>query len=129
MSTDDNVVASRPTTIRVPKAELPPGSRKVVRAGRREIALFNVRGTVYAIFNRCPHHQAPLDSGPLGGTNVPSAPGTLEYGLDGRVLRCPWHHYEFDLATGRCLADPDRLRVRSYKVVTDGNDLVVRLAR
>jgi nitrite reductase (NADH) small subunit len=118
---------SRPTTIRFPKAELPPGGRKVVNVGRRELVVFDVRGKLYAIFNRCPHHQAPLDRGPVGGTNVPSEPGKLEYGMDGQVLRCPWHHYEFDLATGRCLADPERLRVRTYDVAAVGDEIVIHL--
>ena len=32
------------------------------------------------------------------------------------MLRCPWHHYEFDLNTGRCLGDPEGKRVRTYDV-------------
>jgi 3-phenylpropionate/trans-cinnamate dioxygenase ferredoxin subunit len=119
---------TRPSSFRFPKEELPPGARKLVHAGRREVAVFNVDGTYYAIFNRCPHHQAPLHLGPIGGTSLPSQqPGVREYGLEGRVLRCPWHHYEYDLATGRCLADPDHLRVRTYDVREDGDDLVVEL--
>ena len=35
------------------------------------------------------------------------------------MLRCPWHQYEYDLETGRCLADPERLRVRTYRVVEE----------
>jgi nitrite reductase/ring-hydroxylating ferredoxin subunit len=118
----------RPTTVRFPKDELPAGERKLVHVGTREIAVFNVEGTYYAIFNRCPHHQAPLHLGPIGGTSMPSPElGVREYGLRGRVLRCPWHHYEYDLATGRCLADPDHLRVRTYKVREDGDEIVVEL--
>jgi 3-phenylpropionate/trans-cinnamate dioxygenase ferredoxin subunit len=112
----------------VSKDELPPGGRTVITAGRREIAVFNSGGTYYAVFNRCPHHQAPLHRGPIGGTSLPGTElGEREYGLEGRVLRCPWHHYEFDLADGRCLADPDRLRVRTYPVTVDGDDIVIAL--
>ena len=39
---------------------------------------------------------------------------------EGEILTCPWHGLEFDLTTGRCLANP-RVRVRQYPVaVEDG---------
>ena len=38
----------------------------------------------------------------------------------GRIARCPWHQWEFDITTGVNLADPQK-RVRTYEVdVTDG---------
>jgi nitrite reductase (NADH) small subunit len=107
-----------------PASELPPGKRKLVMANRREIAVFNVDGALYALFNRCAHHQAPLIAGEIGGTNVPSPVGQLQRGLEGRVLQCPWHHYEFDLATGRCLSD-ERLRVAAYEVRLEGPEIAV----
>jgi nitrite reductase (NADH) small subunit len=119
---------SRPQTVRFPKTELAPGDRKVVHVGRREIVVFNVDGDYYAIFNRCPHHQAKLDQGPLAGTSLPSAEvGVREYGLHGRVLRCPWHHFEYDLTTGTCLAD-DHFRVRTYDVSEDGDEVVLQVS-
>jgi 3-phenylpropionate/trans-cinnamate dioxygenase ferredoxin subunit len=118
----------RQRSVRIAKVELPPGERKLVTLGRHEVVVFNVAGTYYAVHSRCPHHQGPLHRGPLGGTSLASAAiGEREYGLDGRVLRCPWHHFEFDLATGRCLADPDNVRVRTYSAREDGDDIVVEL--
>jgi nitrite reductase (NADH) small subunit len=32
------------------------------------------------------------------------------------VLQCPWHGWEYDVETGRCLTDPDHTRVRVYQV-------------
>jgi nitrite reductase/ring-hydroxylating ferredoxin subunit len=108
------------------KSELPQGGRKALVIGRREIAVFNVNGRLFALFNRCPHQQAELLGGLISGTTLPTdtVPG-FEYGLEGRVLRCPWHHYEFDLETGRCLADPDRLRVATYDVREEGEEIRV----
>ncbi|HEY4098757.1 MAG TPA: Rieske (2Fe-2S) protein [Baekduia sp.] len=108
-----------------PASELPPGTRKVVTMGKREIAVLNVDSKLYAIYNRCPHQRAPLDAGPLGGTNVESPVGEFRFGMEGQVLRCPWHHYEFDLNTGRCLADPQRLRVAVYDVQREGDEIAV----
>jgi 3-phenylpropionate/trans-cinnamate dioxygenase ferredoxin subunit len=119
------MIDEQPARIRFPKTDLPEGARKVVMMGRREIAVFNVGGRLYAIFNRCPHHQAPLHTGPIYGTSMPGAVGEYKYGLEGRVLRCPWHHYEYDLDTGRCLADPERLRVKTYRIREEGEDIAV----
>ncbi len=39
---------------------------------------------------------------------------------DGEIVTCPWHGMEFDITTGRCLANP-KVRLRSYPVtVEDG---------
>jgi nitrite reductase (NADH) small subunit len=114
-----------PASVRFPKSELPEGGRKVIKIGRRPVVVINADGELFALFSTCPHHRAPLDKGPLGRTTVPSSTvGEFEYG-ERVVLRCPWHGYEFDLATGRCLADPDRFRVRTYDVREEGDEIVV----
>lgn len=45
---------------------------------------------------------------------MPSRPGTFVYGLEGRVLTCPWHHLEFDITTGATAfrTDVGRLMLR-----------------
>jgi nitrite reductase/ring-hydroxylating ferredoxin subunit len=106
-------------------SELPPGSRKVVKAGKREIVVLNVGDRLFAVYNRCPHQRAPLDAGSVGGTHLPSPVGEYEFGKENEVLRCPWHHYEFDLETGRCLADPKRLRIATYEARREGEEIAV----
>jgi nitrite reductase/ring-hydroxylating ferredoxin subunit len=113
------------TRLSFPAAELPPGARKLVKAGRREIAVFNVDGTLYALKNNCPHQQAPLLNGPIGGTRLPSKVGEYCYGMHNQVLRCPWHAYEFDLQTGRSLAEPERFRVATYEVKHEAEEIAV----
>jgi nitrite reductase (NADH) small subunit len=112
--------------ITIAKSDLPVGARCVVHAGRREIAVFNVDGNLHALFNRCPHHQAPLHLGSIGGTNVPASEvGEFEYGMEGKILRCPWHRYEFNLDTGTCLVEMRRLRVATYEVREEGDEIAV----
>jgi nitrite reductase/ring-hydroxylating ferredoxin subunit len=41
------------------------------------------------------------------------------------VLACPWHRYEYDLATGRSLVEPDRLRVKVQEVKPEGDEIAV----
>ena len=107
--------------------ELPPGSRRIVEIGGRSIGVFNVDGTLYAIRNSCPHRGAPLCLGTLGGTMLPSDPHTYVYGLQDRLLRCPWHGWEIDLSTGRPFFDPERARVATYPVTVREDRVVVEL--
>lgn len=96
--------------------EFPPGARKIVTVGGRSIGVFNVGGTFHALRNLCPHQQAPLCEGRVLGTTLPSRPGEYRMGLEGRILRCPWHAWEFDLATGRSVFAPEACRVKRYPV-------------
>jgi 3-phenylpropionate/trans-cinnamate dioxygenase ferredoxin subunit len=108
------------------EADLPPGSRLVLEVGGRSIGVFNVDGCLFALRNSCPHQGAELCAGTLGGTMIPSQPLTYEYALEGRVLRCPWHGWEFDLETGEKLFDPgSRARVKTYAVAVEDGVVVV----
>jgi len=102
-------------------AELPDGERRLVEVDGRTIGVFNVEGELYALHDRCPHRGGSLCHGRLTGTTE-AAPGVTPIGYvrPGRVLRCAWHGWEFDIATGRSLVDP-RIRARTYPVeVVDG---------
>jgi nitrite reductase (NADH) small subunit len=119
------VSKSRPFTTRVCGVdELPQGSRRIVQVDRREIAVINEDGRYYAIRNRCPHQGGPVGRGEIGGTLLPSDPGRLQYGLPGRVLTCPWHHWEFDLEDGSAIFDR-KMRVKTYDVIVDGGEIRV----
>ena len=96
--------------------EIPPGNRKIVQVAGRSIGIFNVEGRFFAVRNSCPHQGGPLCLGPTMGLVTSDRPGQFNYERDGEILRCPWHGWEFDLATGRSVFDPSRTRVRSYQV-------------
>jgi nitrite reductase (NADH) small subunit len=83
--------------------DIPEGGVKIVKVGTTEIGIFNVGGEIHAFNNVCIHEGGPVCLGTIGGTNLPSDAHEYIFGLEGRVLRCPWHHWEFDLRTGRCL--------------------------
>lgn len=107
--------------------ELPPGTHRVVRVGNRELGVFNIRGTVHAIPNLCPHQRGPLCEGAVSGT-IDSGPHTgwkLAWIWEGEVVTCPWHSLEFHVPSGRCIALDD-IRLRTYEVrVTDDGELRV----
>jgi nitrite reductase/ring-hydroxylating ferredoxin subunit len=88
-----------------------PGTGKVVVAGGRSLALFNVAGTLYAIENTCTHEGGPLGEGALVG----------------EVVTCPWHQAEFNVRTGEVIAPPASDPVRSFPVKVQGNDVLVEL--
>ncbi len=110
-----------------PASEIPPGSRRIVEAGPFSIGVFNLAGKYYAIRNHCPHMGAALCEGSIHGTHRPSAPETYEPDLEGRVIRCPWHGWEFDIPSGKGLYD-EKSRVRTYAVeIDDEGNVVIRL--
>jgi 3-phenylpropionate/trans-cinnamate dioxygenase ferredoxin subunit len=97
----------------------------VARVRNREVGVVRdpLTGSLYGVRNRCPHHGAPLCLGTVR-ERVGGAPGRYE--LAGRrVLRCPWHGWEFDLATGACLDDP-AARAAVYPVRVDAGRVLVR---
>jgi nitrite reductase/ring-hydroxylating ferredoxin subunit len=105
--------------------DIPPGSRLLITIRHRSIGIFNIGGSYYALRNRCPHEGAPLCLGVLTGTTIGDPrQHAVEWIRDGEVLRCPWHAWEFDLATGRTLTAPQQ-RVKTYPVVVQGNDVFV----
>ena len=52
---------------------------------------------------------------------LPAAPGTLAWGREGEILRCPWHGFEFEMATGARPFVESRMRLRVYPArIEDG---------
>ena len=113
---------------RLPIADAPAeGSTRLLEIGGVRVGLFRVGGDLHALADRCPHRGAPLCSGRVT-TPIAYEHGELSLGLRASVLRCPWHKWEFDIATGRCLVD-EKLRVRRYDVRVEGDEIVVALDR
>jgi nitrite reductase/ring-hydroxylating ferredoxin subunit len=70
--------------------EIPAGTMKHVETRGKELCVANVRGTFYAIGDRCPHMNASLSMGTLEGT----------------IVTCPLHFSRFDLKTGKKVSGP-----------------------
>lgn len=106
-------------------SEIPPGARKLVEAAGRPIVVFNVNGRLFAISNRCPHAGGSLVHGKQVGLLESAEPGRYIFSRKGEMIRCPWHSWEFDLATGQSWCDPGKVRVRSYAVAVEPGARVV----
>lgn len=92
------------------RSDVPPGQCKVVTARGQELALCHVDGSFHALDNLCPHQGGPLGLGYLKGT----------------TLACPLHGWSFDVTTGAMPGNP-RIKVRSFPVVVEGDEVFVEL--
>lgn len=106
--------------------EILQGERRIVTVARRSVGIFNVGGTFYALKNVCIHNQAPVCLGEVNGTFLPSSPDEYVWGMEGQVLRCPWHGWEFDIATGCSLFDP-QTKLTSYPVRVENGRILVEI--
>ena len=85
--------------------ELKAGQIKLVQFNGRNVAVYNVDGTLYATQDECTHEDGPLSEGDLAGP----------------VVSCPWHGSCFDVRTGQVTCGPATEPVKTYPVtVTDG---------
>ena len=99
-----------------------PGEHRVLVVAGRQVGIFNVKGSFYALPNACFHQNGPLCRGIVTGTLRADEQSSFkpEWRLDGEVIVCPWHSLEFDVKTGQSLAYADR-RLPTYPVrVKDG---------
>ena len=103
--------------------DFPDGGVRILDVAGKSIGFFRRGEKVYGVLNVCPHRAAPVCRGEVCGTMLPSAPGELEYGLEGWVLRCPWHGWEFDIRTGESVAGVDPRRLKTFVVGVRGEDV------
>jgi len=88
--------------------DVAPGTGTCVTVGGKEIALFNIDGTFHAVDNTCLHRGGPLAEGEL----------------DGCVVTCPWHGWQYDVTTGVNIMD-EAERVPRYDVKVEGGAVLI----
>jgi nitrite reductase/ring-hydroxylating ferredoxin subunit len=104
---------------------------RIVQLDGKSIGIFNVNGRYHALLNRCPHNAGTLCEGPITGTTLPtdkisSERGGLVDGRSGELIRCGWHGWEFEIATGQCLVN-SCLKARTYAVTVEDGQLIVHI--
>ena len=97
-------------------SEVPPEGSVRVMVNGRPIALFNLGGEYFALFDRCPHEGASLCEGRRVGMALADKPGAYRLERQGEMIRCPWHGWDFDIRTGQSWCDPTNTKVRRYAV-------------
>jgi nitrite reductase/ring-hydroxylating ferredoxin subunit len=91
-------------------SDVPAGEGRVVEAGGRSLALFNVDGAYYALDNSCAHRGGPLGEGELNGT----------------VVTCPWHGWRWDVKTGANANNP-AVKMACFPVSVEAGDVFVEI--
>jgi nitrite reductase/ring-hydroxylating ferredoxin subunit len=104
--------------------EFDANTRKIVRVGGREIGVFRLEGDrFYAVRNRCPHQGGPLCVGRVAPLLVASGPGVVDVDVQAPLIVCPWHGWQYDMATGEAYAPGDPA-VKSYNVSVEPGSAV-----
>ena len=108
------------------EAEVTQGAARIVKVRSLSIGLFRTGdGRIRALLNVCPHRGAPLCEGPQCGTTESIDDFEFNYVRDNDIVRCAWHGWEFDIATGQSLVDPN-VKARTLPVeVNDGKVFVI----
>lgn len=93
------------------------GSLSALQAGKPllatvaglKLAVFWNDGQVVVTNDKCLHAAGPLHKGEVKGGSV----------------TCPWHGWSYDLKTGVCEEDPERI-LEFYEVSIVGDDILVK---
>jgi nitrite reductase/ring-hydroxylating ferredoxin subunit len=96
--------------------DFPLNEFRIIEIGKREIGVVRTSEGFFALKNSCPHMLAPLCKGYVTGTFTPSAPDEYEYSEEGRIVRCPWHGWEFWLHDGTSVYGVVKDRAITYPV-------------
>ena len=91
--------------------DIPKGRGLCVRVGGIEVGLFRVEGRVYAMENRCPHAGDPLSEG----------------SLEGAIVVCRAHGWDFDVRTGFRPENPDGFPIPCFAVRVEAGEVLVDL--
>ena len=95
--------------VSVARAEdVPAGTAITVKVGDRPLALFNVDGSFYATQHECLHLRGPLGEGKL----------------EGSVITCPWHGWQYDVRTGENEFDR-AIVLETFEVLVENGEIKV----
>jgi nitrite reductase/ring-hydroxylating ferredoxin subunit len=107
-----------------------PGAKRIVETERGEIGVFNVDGAFYAIANTCAHEGGPLCEGTVlddvRGEFTGVGERVTERFTDEKVIKCPWHGWEYYLDTGD-LAGDDKVSLPTYDVTVEDGEVYLDL--
>jgi nitrite reductase (NADH) small subunit len=109
-----------------------PGARVLAEIDGVKVAVFRLSDGLYALENRCSHQGGPVCHGNvfrrLTAEVMPDGRTREFYASEEHdVIACPWHGWEYDIRTGRVIADPRR-GVRTFDVETVDGTVYVTVA-
>lgn len=101
-------------TVRMPLAEIAPGTAVRLNAGSTGICLVRIGDDVYAIGDRCSHANVSLSEGDVDEED--------------RCIECWKHGSAFSLIDGEPQSLPATKSVPVYDVTMEGDDVVVKVS-
>lgn len=101
------------------------GERLLVEIEGREVAVFNVNGEYHALANYCVHQGGPICEGKISGALL-EEDGELVWDHEDEFVSCPWHGWEFEIASGEHITN-DKYRLPRYDVVVHDDGLYLDL--
>mmetsp|Transcript_8392 Transcript_8392/g.10367 ORF Transcript_8392/g.10367 Transcript_8392/m.10367 type:complete len:121 (+) Transcript_8392:1-363(+) len=93
---------------------IPKKAAKRVKINKQRLAIFNYKGSIYAMDDQCSHQRIPLSHGDIEEIN--GSPCVV----------CPGHFFKFDLQTGKCEKHP-KYSQRTYPTQIIDDDVYVQV--
>jgi nitrite reductase (NADH) small subunit/3-phenylpropionate/trans-cinnamate dioxygenase ferredoxin subunit len=91
--------------------DVPAGTVREFQLAGKAVALANVAGKFFAINNTCLHRGGPLGDG----------------SLQGNIVTCPWHGWEYDVTTGKLVQNPS-MGVACYPAEVRADEVFIDIA-
>jgi nitrite reductase/ring-hydroxylating ferredoxin subunit len=104
LEVDKNKEVPRKDVLVAKVEEIAEGERKIVRVEGLSIGIFHHKGNFYALHNSCLHRGGPVCTGRL----------------EGDVITCPWHGFQYNVTTAQLLVDPNASLDHYPVTVRDG---------
>jgi nitrite reductase/ring-hydroxylating ferredoxin subunit len=87
------------------------GAALKVEVGDLILAVFNLNGAFYVIDDQCTH-----------------GPGSLSEGyIEDDTVECDFHNGQFNIKTGAVVSPPCLVPVKTYKVIMDGEKVMIEM--
>ncbi|MEW4490432.1 Rieske (2Fe-2S) protein [Thalassoglobus sp. JC818] len=91
--------------------EVATGTSKECVVEGRIVALFSTEDGYYAIDGICAHAGGPIAEGALNGC----------------VVTCPWHGWQYEITTGEHCLNP-QIRLQTFPVKVEGDSVLVEIS-
>ena len=90
-------------------ADIADGAVAAAEIGGQALVIYNLGGTFYATEGYCTHGHAHLAEGYI----------------EGGAIECSMHGGKFDIRSGKAVAPPCRVDLKTYPVIVEGSRILV----
>ena len=98
--------------LNIPIGDISIGKKKRFEISGKKITVYHLQDGWFALDDECTHKGASLVQGVI---------------IDDNIIECPRHGARFDIKTGKVLALPATHPLKTYKVLVEGDEVVVMI--